>query len=139
MFPAPPQPAPNGGFLFGSLMIEIQNDGPEILSTNYWQTEHAQHGLLYLTGNGGTWRLLVPPAAGEMIAEMRTGKSVTIEPSIQAPGRCWDIVFEDGTESPYAVALDKQQVDRKMEPGKCTLSVWTRAGKAMELPCVIRL
>lgn len=120
-------------------MIEISNDGPEIVSTNYWQSEHAERGLLYLSANAGAWRLLVPSAASDMIAEMRTGKSVTIEPSIQVPGRCWDVVFEDGSDSPFAVAIDKQQVDRKMEPGACILSVWTRAGKVLELPCTIKI
>lgn len=118
-------------------MIEIQNNGQDIAHTNYWSTEHAAAGLLYLSGNADAWRLLVPPAAEYMLTEMRTGKSVTIEPSISDP-RCWDIVFEDGTESPFAVALDKRQVDRKMEPGRAVFSVWTQGGKVLDFPCVIR-
>lgn len=119
-------------------MIEIDNDGPEILSTNYWDTGHAARGLLYLSGNGGAWRLLVPEASETMLAEMCTGKSVTIEPSIQIRGICWDVVFEDGSVSPFAVAIDKKQVDRTMTPGQCVLSVWTRAGKQMEMPCAVK-
>lgn len=119
-------------------MIEIANDGPDIVNTNYWATEHAAKGLLYLSGNAGAWRLLVPDVAAGMIAEMRSGTSATIEPSIQVPGRCWDIVFEDGTESPFAVAIDKRQVDRAVEPGWCVLSVWTPVGKALELMCTVR-
>lgn len=119
-------------------MIEIQNAGQDIARTNYWSTEHASAGLLYLSGNAGTWRLLVPPAAEHMLDEMRTGKSVTIEPSI-SDSRCWDIVFEDGTDSPFAVALDKRQVDRKMEPGKAVFSAWTQSGKVLDLPCEVRL
>lgn len=119
-------------------MIEIHNAGPEIVSTTYWQTEHARHGFLYLSGNAGAWRLLVPSAAGDMVADMRTGKTATIEPSIQAPGQCWDVVFEDGTNTPFSVAVDRRQTDRAMESGRCILSVWTRAGKMLELPCEVR-
>lgn len=120
-------------------MIEISNDGAEILSTNYWTTDHAARGLCYLSGNAGAWRLLVPPAAGDYIAEMRTGKKATIEHSIKMPGKCLDIVFDDGSDSPFFLAIDKRQIDRKLEPGKCTLSVWTSAGKQLELPCEVRV
>lgn len=118
-------------------MIEISNDGPAIRETNYWGTEHARAGLCYLSGNAGAWRLLVPPAAEGLLAEMRTGKRATIEPSIQQP-RAWDVVFEDGTGSPFALAIDRRQVDRAMEPGSCRLTVWTQAGQALDLPCEVR-
>lgn len=118
--------------------IIIENDGQNIASTNYWQTDHAAKGLCYLSANAGAWRLLVPPAAEHYLAEMRTGKSAAIEPSIQMPGRCWDVVFEDGTDSPFALAIDKQQTDRAMEPGRCVLAVWTQAGKQLELDCEIK-
>ncbi|MDX5979562.1 hypothetical protein [Vreelandella alkaliphila] len=119
-------------------MIKIANDGEDIASTNYWGMPHAQRGLLYLSGNAGIWRLLLPAASeGEMLPEMRTGKSVTIEPSIQS-AECWDIVFEDGTDSPFAVALDKRQVDRAVEPGECRLTVWGESGKLLDLPCTVR-
>jgi len=44
-------------------MITIANDGPDIASTNYWATDHARAGIVYLSGNAGAWRLLMPPAA----------------------------------------------------------------------------
>ena len=76
-------------------MIKISNNGPDIASTDYWTTEHALAGLCYLSGNAGALRLLVPKAAEGMLAEMRTGASVTIEKSIPEPRRCIDLVFED--------------------------------------------
>ncbi|MDX9788933.1 MAG: hypothetical protein RBT11_19320 [Desulfobacterales bacterium] len=39
-------------------LIQISNDGPEILSTNYWETEHAKKGFLYMSINAGAFRLL---------------------------------------------------------------------------------
>ncbi len=117
-------------------MITISNDGPRITSTSYWDTDHASAGLCYLSANAGTWRLLVPEAAEGALREMRTGTRATIEPSIQAPG-CWDVVFEDGTDSPFALAIDRRQVDRAMTPGTCTLAVWTSRGLQIELPCTV--
>ncbi len=65
---------------------------------NFALTDHAAEGLCYLTGNAGVWRLLVPDAvAVSMLAEMRTGKIVRIEASVQAPDTCVDIVFDDGS------------------------------------------
>lgn len=120
-------------------MIEISNNGAEIASTNYWDTEHAHSGFCYLSGNAGTLRLLVPPEAEVMLAEMRTGRTVTIEASMHMPGQCWDVVFEDGTDSPFSVAIDKKQLDRKLEKGSCRLAVWTSRGKVLDLACVVRV
>lgn len=119
-------------------MIRIENDGPDIRATNYWQTEHARAGLCYLSGNAGTWRLLLPDASAAMLDEMRTGQRVTIEPSIQQPAS-WDVVFEDGTDSPFSVAIDRRQIDRAMAPaGSCRLTVWMPTGLALDLPCEVR-
>lgn len=115
-------------------MIQISNDGPEIRSTTYWCTEHAAAGLCFLSGNAGALRLLVPEPSEKMLLEMRTGKRVYIESSIVAQGN-WDIVFDDGTDTPFSITIDKKQVDRAMEAGHCILSVWTKRGKALEMPC----
>jgi len=120
-------------------MIEIANNGADITYTNYWDTEHAHSGYCFLSGNAGAWRLLVPPEAEVMLAEMKTGKSASIEPSVHRPGQCWDVVFEDGTQSPFSVAIDRKQLDRKLEPGRCRLTVWSRRGKEIDLACVVRL
>jgi hypothetical protein len=89
--------------------IQIVNDGPLLLSTNYWATEPAGRGLMLLCGNAGALRLLVPKAAEHNLQEMRTGSSVTIERS-QDREREVDVVFEDGTKSPFFVALHARQM-----------------------------
>lgn len=116
----------------------ITNRGPDIAGTDYWDSEHASAGLCYLSANAGTWRLLVPEAAEGMLSEMRTGRSATIEPSLHAPGTCWDVVFEDGTDSPFSLAVDKLQTDRAMSPGRCRLAVWTARGRVLDLACEVR-
>lgn len=121
------------------MMISIGNNGQDVASTNYWETEHAFSGLCYLSANAGALRLLVPEAAESMLAEMRTGKSVTIEKSISDPKQCVDIVFEDGSEAPFAVALDRKQIDRVLTLGnKVPFTVWTQRGKQISLLATIK-
>jgi hypothetical protein len=43
--------------------LEIHNDGPEIVRTNYWRSDASLTGALLLSVNHGTLRLLVPPNA----------------------------------------------------------------------------
>jgi acetylornithine deacetylase/succinyl-diaminopimelate desuccinylase-like protein len=118
-------------------MITIANAGAAIAATNYWDTEHAHGGLCYLSANAGVWRLLVPPEAETLLAEMRTGKKATIEPSLHLLGH-WDVVFEDGTDTPFSVAIDPKQIDRAMQPGRCRLHVWTRRGREIDLVCRVK-
>ncbi len=114
--------------------ILIGNNGPEIASTDYWTTEHALAGLCYLSGNAGALRLLVPKAAEGMLAEMRTGVSVTVKKSIPESDRCVDVVFEDGTDSPFALTLDRKLLDRSLTLGKrVPFTVWTEQGKELSL------
>lgn len=117
-------------------MITIANNGQDIASTNYWTTDHARAGLVYLSGNAGAWRLLMPPAAAWMLPEMRTASRATIERSVRDP-RCWDIVFDDGSDSPFSISIDKRQLDRALEPGAAVLTVWVPTGKTLSLPLQI--
>lgn len=119
-------------------VITISSSGSELAATNYWESEHAHSGLCYLSANAGVLRLLVPEAAENLLGEMRTGKSAYVENSMQAPGRAWDIVFDDGSDSPFALTLDRKQTDRAMERGPCRLAVWTQRGKILEIRCDVR-
>lgn len=118
--------------------ITIGNNGQEISKTNYWATEHAKKGLCFLSTNAGAIRLLVPEAARGYLEEMKTGKRITIEKSLH-DSRCVDIVFEDGTDMPFFLAIDKQQIDRALSPGKnVTFAVWTEHGKELQFKAVIK-
>ena len=118
-------------------MIQIGNQGQAIASTNYWATEHARAGLCFLSVNAGALRLLVPQAAADALVEMRTGRSVTVEPSA-TPG-CIDIVFEDGTQSPFALTIDKRQCDRALESRRAMpFTVWTEDGVQLTLKANVR-
>ena len=75
-------------------------------------------------------------AAATMLPEMRTGRRAIIESSVSDP-RCWDIVFDDGTDAPFCISLDKRQLDRTLTTGRGVLTVWVPTGKTLELPLEI--
>lgn len=52
---------------------------------------------------------------------------------------CIDIVFEDDTDSPFALSLDRRQVDRSLaNGGNILFTVWTPIGKQLTLYADIR-
>ncbi|MDL2284370.1 hypothetical protein LJC19_04420 [Oxalobacter sp. OttesenSCG-928-P03] len=114
--------------------ITIDNDGKEIRQTSFWDSELAQHGYVFVSLNEGAIRMLLPPSAeAEYLPEMKTGKSMLIEPSQQHDGSL-DFVFEDGTDSPFWVVVDTRQIDAEIRPGKnIPFYVYTRNGKQLEL------
>lgn len=121
-------------------MITIINDGPDLAQTNYWESEHASVGLCYLSGNAGLWRLLVPETAISILDDILTGQRAVIEESIHAPRQAVDVVFEDGTDMPFSIAIDKRQIDRALQPSECRLTVWVEGrGKVVDLPCTVRV
>lgn len=131
-------------------MIQIENDGPELIWTNYWDTEHAKAGYVYLTTNAGCFRLLAPPGKGLSLDEMREASEVIIT---RAPwpemGKhdALEIMFEDGSNSPYCLHIVSEQVDRMPldsdrdrpgEPPRWKLAVYNQDGKQVELPARYR-
>ncbi len=133
------------------MLIQIENDGAEIVNTNYWDTPHATRGFLYLSINAGAFRLLVPDAQASEIGEWMQAKEVIVSrgpwPQMNKHDAL-EILFEDNSENPYVIHLVSEQVDRMPldsdrdrhgEPPRWRFSVWTRKGKALELPCRYRI
>jgi hypothetical protein len=118
-------------------MIEIANKGREIVSTNYWASEHAEKGMCYLSGNAGDWRLLIPPSQSEAIKEFAAVKRASIEPSIAISGY-FDVIAEDGTNAPFCISMDKTMIDRKLEKKRCRLLVYTPDGLIANMPVQVR-
>ena len=114
--------------------IIFGNKGQDLADTNYWSSEQALAGLCVASTNAGAIRLLVPKATEHLLKEMRTAKKITIERSLSHDKRCIDIVFEDGTDSPFFLTISKTQFDRLPGPQvRKPFSVWTENGKQMEL------
>jgi hypothetical protein len=130
--------------------ITIQNDGPEIAHTDYWTSEYAMRGAVFLSINAGCFRLLVPDVLVPAIVEWRAARLVIVS---RGPwperhrGDALEILFEDDTASPYAVHIGTEQADRLPipadrdrpgQPPRWRFAAWTSGGKAVELPCRFR-
>lgn len=130
--------------------MRIDNAGTDILSTDYWDTEHAARGLLYLSINAGAFRLLVPPVQAAMIAELRT---MRIDGAAVTRGRwegrydCVEVLLDDGSDSPWACHMTPESLDRLPpddEIGRVVqLAVWTRGNdgkpqKVLQQVCTYR-
>lgn len=132
-------------------MIQIENNGAEIIRTNYWSSEHAARGLFYLSINAGAFRLLVPDTWVQETGEWMSAKEVIISRGpwpAQGKSDAIEIIFEDYSESPYVVHIVSEQIDRmpldtdrdrKGNPPRWKFTAWTRKGKILELPCRYRI
>lgn len=132
-------------------LITIKNNGPDIESTNYWDTEHAARGFVYLTVNAGAYRLLLPELYLSALVDMMQAKYVVISRGPwpdKGKADALEIMFEDDSDSPYAIHIVPEQCDRL--PGnqdtnkERPFTVWARDGetgakKALELPCWFRM
>ena len=58
--------------------LTITNDGPRIVTTNYWDTEHACGGKYYCSVNAGAIRILVPPQRAADIEEWNACRYVIV-------------------------------------------------------------
>ena len=132
-------------------MITIQSSGQEIVSTNYWDTDYAERGFYFLSINAGAFRLLVPDDHKSAVKEWLQATEVIISrgpwPEMDKSD-AFEILFEDNTDYPYAIQIGFDQVDRIIpdsdryshgQPPRRKLSVWTRIGKVLELPCRYRI
>lgn len=126
-------------------MLTIRNNGPEIEFTDYWQSEQAAMGYVYLSINAGCFRLLVPTAREPDVLEMLTGREALVSrgPWTEQGGReAVEILFEDNSNNPYVLHMVSEQCDRlpaNSDRNKTfTLAIWTRAGKQGEMPARLR-
>jgi hypothetical protein len=96
-------------------MLTIENKGQEIVETNFWQTDIARRGGFYLSGNAGAFRLLVPVIQEAAVADFQTAKDVILTRGpwpAAGQAKAMEILFDDGTDNPYAIHLGTAQVDR---------------------------
>jgi hypothetical protein len=125
--------------------IRIENAGQGIHWTDYWDSEQARAGKVFLSVNAGCIRLLLPDPLLGMLAEMKTGKKVIVS---RGPwpdyGRDdgFEIMFEDYSDSPFALHVGVESWD--LVPARDTIgkkwefAIWTRAGKMYQKKCYYR-
>lgn len=113
-------------------MIEVTNHGPLIVASNYWGSEYDRGGKIFASVNAGCIRLLIPSAHRTMIEECRSSKYAVLSRGPWPEQRLADaveILFEDGTDSPFALHLSPTSFDMlpaEPEPGReWTITLWT--------------
>lgn len=119
--------------------IELNNAGPEIVSTNFWETEMAGRGLFFASVNAGAFRILVPDSRKSEIPEMRKGAKhfvVSCLPLDQWKVGAYsvEVLIEARSDHPYVFQLDSASVDFQIGPESVGIewkgSVWeNRDGK----------
>lgn len=132
------------------MKLEVRNHGPLILSTNYWDTPECKLGRYLVSINAGAFRLLLPDVYESALEDMKTAKGVAVSRGPWAAQRLTDafeFLFDDGTDSPYALHSSPEAFDRLPTDadaaGEWVFSVWTRPRrgkphKALERPCRYR-
>lgn len=123
----------------------ILNAGPTVSETDYFDSPAAKAGYLYLSWNAGAARLLVPDSRHGWLNEMATASEVIISrgPWSAARGRdALELLFEDGSDAPFAIRLTMEQTDRLPTEAVITdgleLHVLTRTGQMLRLPARYR-
>jgi hypothetical protein len=128
-------------------MLQIENDGPDIRTTNYWETDPAAAGLVYASCNAGAIRLLLPPAKEPDIPDMTRGVEYVILSRGPWPAQglpeAVEILFEDRSDSPYALHLSPESFDllpaEPPEGREWRLGLWTAGPrKRADLPVRFR-
>src|SRR5271166_3915073 len=98
-------------------VLTFENDGPLIVASNYWESEMAAAGKLYVSINAGCFRLLVPQSQHAVISDMRPKAKhivVSMLPRDKWVDRqyCLEWMVEDGSDTPWSCHLSPGQVDR---------------------------
>jgi hypothetical protein len=127
-------------------VFQVENNGADITSTNWFDSAEARAGKLFMSCNGGAFRVLVPDSQAAYVAEMRTGRDIVVSRGLwPAVGLAdaFELLFDDHTDNPFALQLGADSFDRipvRTDEGKSfVLSVWTRGPvKQFEKPCRYR-
>lgn len=126
--------------------FEFINDKQAIVKTNYWDSEYASLGKIYLSWNAGAGRLLIPDVLEQSISELRGAKYVVISrgPWPETGKQdALEIMFEDGSDSPFCFHIGSEQGDRLLpitdQGGGFDITVWTREGEQLRLPAKYRV
>ncbi len=131
-------------------MLRIENHGPLIVATNYWETEMERAGKIYCSVNSGAIRVLVPRSQRSVIQEMRTGKHAVLSRGpwpAMGLSEAVEIMWDDGSADPFAIHLSPESFDLlPAEPPAdqdWVVSTWDlkkgRPHKAVERKCYWRL
>lgn len=133
-------------------MLRIENHGPLITATNFWDLPEARLGKVIVSCNAGAFRVLLPVQHEPALADMATAGECLVSRGpwpAQRLADAFEILFDDGTADPFALHLSPESfagtTPIPADAGKeWLLTVWTRPRrgkphKALERPCWYRV
>lgn len=128
------------------MLIHVENHGAIIVATNFWTLDLAAAGKVFCSVNAGAIRVLLPRARWGDLNDMRASQYCVLSRGPwpeQHVAEGIEIMWEDGSDSPYALHLTADSFD--LLPGKPNVgrewltTVWTekdgRPHKALERIC----
>ncbi len=131
-------------------MLRIENHGPLLIASNFWEPPEGYEEKFFLSLNGGAFRLLVPRSQEPAVSEMATAREVIVSrgpwPAVGRDDGI-ELLFDDGSDTPYALHFSIETLDRlplDTDVGReWIFSAWTaprRRGphKSLERPCWYR-
>src|SRR5579864_5191771 len=98
----------------GASFIEVKNEGPLIVATNFWGSAYDRGGKYYCSVNAGAVRLLLPTAHRDQVKEFQSAQYVVLSrgPWPAANAReAVGLLFEDGTEQPFVLQVTAAYLD----------------------------
>ena len=122
-------------------LLVFENDGGEIVNTNYFDSPMGKAGMYYTSASAGVVRLLVPDTEVRCISEMKTGKLCVITSGVYRGQSSIEVMFDDRSRSPFAMFIEEGQCDFRVcnDRARMTLAAWTRSGKVAEWPAYQRV
>lgn len=86
--------------------IQIENQGQDIISSNYWGSDIEKQRLLFLSPNAGAIRLLVPRNYEAELQDMTKDCDYVIVTRGKWNGaEAVEILFENHSHTPYSITL----------------------------------
>lgn len=112
-------------------MIIVNNHGPLITSSNYWTSDLAIGGKVFVSVNAGAIRVLLPRERWGDLNDMRQSKYCVLSRGPwpeQRQQEGIEIMWEDESDSPYCLHLTPESFDllpSEPAPGReWVLSAW---------------
>ncbi len=126
-------------------MFHIENDGPLVVKSNFWDDPMAQSGYFFMSWNAGAGRLLVPDSQLDMLPDMQSAEEVIVSvgPWPRAGfDTATELLFEDHSDEPLVLHIGPQQTDRVLPESDSgtpfPVTVWGRNGLLHSMPARYR-
>ena len=92
------------------IKTEFDSNG-NLTDTDYWDSELCKNGFYYMAFNNGVYSLLIPEAKTVILDEIRQSHAVVItKGSYRGKPNCFEIMFDDSSETPFMMILESEQV-----------------------------